>query len=104
MRTRDVLVGALIGASAAAISTASIASRQTYLSPEKALKAVKGAVKPVYTIKGSWIHMKTDSVEKFNLPFTVYSGGLTCEKDDQLLQLDFMVDAETGTLVDLQSQ
>ncbi|MGB8001889.1 MAG: hypothetical protein WCF60_17590 [Anaerobacillus sp.] len=104
MKTRDMLIGALIGAGAAAITTASIASKQTVLSPEKALRAVKGAVKPVYSVKGSWIHMKTDSVEKFNLPFTVYSGGLTCEKEGELHQLDFMVDAETGTLVELQAQ
>ncbi|WP_347549240.1 PepSY domain-containing protein [Pseudalkalibacillus hwajinpoensis] len=104
MNTRDVLVGALIGAGAAAITTATIASKKTYISPEKALKAAKSAVKPVYIVKGSWIHMKTDSVEKFNVPFTVYSGGLTCEKDGELQQLDFMVDAETGTLVELQQQ
>ena len=104
MRTKDLLVGALIGAGAAAITVSTIASKKTYISPEKALKAVKGAVKPVYTVKGSWIHMKTDSVKKFNLPYTVYAGGLTCEKEGDLQQLDFMVDAETGTLVELQAQ
>ncbi|WP_283153859.1 hypothetical protein [Guptibacillus hwajinpoensis] len=104
MKTRDLLIGALIGAGAAAITTSTIASKKTYISPEKALKAVKGAVKSIYTVKGSWIHMKTDSVKKFDLPFTVYAGGLTCEKEGQLQQLEFMVDAETGTLVELQAQ
>ncbi|WP_273851098.1 PepSY domain-containing protein [Guptibacillus spartinae] len=104
MRTKDLLIGALIGAGAAALTASTIASKRTYISPEKALKAVKGAVKPVYTVKGSWIHMKTDSVKKFNLPYTVYAGGLTCEKEGKLQQLEFMVDAETGTLVELQAQ
>lgn len=104
MKIRDLVIGALIGAGAAVVATSITANKKSTISPEKALKSVKGAVKPSYTVKGSWIHMKTDSINKFEVPFTVYSGGLTCEKEGKLEQLDFMVDAGTGTLVELQKQ
>ncbi len=101
---RDVLLGALIGAGAAMVATSMTTCKKSAIPPEKALKSVKEAVKNSYAVKGSWIHMKTDSINKFDVPFTVYSGGLTCEKEGRLEQMDFMVDANTGTIVELQKQ
>ncbi|MCA0986399.1 PepSY domain-containing protein [Guptibacillus algicola] len=101
---RDVLLGALIGAGAAMAATSLTTCKKSAIPPEKALKSVKEAVKNSYAVKGSWIHMKTDSINKFDVPFTVYSGGLTCEKEGRLEQMDFLVDANTGTIVELQKQ
>ncbi|WP_270180607.1 PepSY domain-containing protein [Alkalihalobacillus sp. CinArs1] len=101
---KDLLLGALIGAGAALAATSLATCKKSTIPPEKALKSVKEAVKHSYAVKGSWIHMKTDSIKKFDVPFTVYSGGLTCEKAGRLEQMDFVVDANTGTIVELQKQ
>lgn len=71
------------------------------LTPQQALSAVKRTTKDKYPIDGSWIHMTPDTVTRFRIPYTVYHGGLTSTHNDEINHYDFIVDATTGTLLEL---
>ena len=71
------------------------------ISPEKALRNVKQHVQSKMSINGSWIHMIPENVEKNNLEYTVYRGGITTLVDDTPIQYDFLVDAKSGTILEL---
>jgi predicted small secreted protein len=72
------------------------------ISPEKALKEVKKAVSQTYAISGSWIHMIPETVERNNISYTVYRGGLSTTTKEGTNQYEFIVDTKSGTLLDLQ--
>lgn len=74
------------------------------ISPEKALRIVKQKLKDQVTIDGSWIHMIPESFSKDQLNYTVYRGGISSTAENENIQFDFIVDAETGTILELQSQ
>ncbi|MCK6258097.1 hypothetical protein LCY76_16090 [Fictibacillus sp. KIGAM418] len=71
------------------------------LTPEKALKLVKSLTKDEFMVTGSWISVQPEEVKRFGLPFTVYKGGLSSTLNSTLTQFDFMIDAKTGTLLDI---
>ncbi|MDT8859349.1 PepSY domain-containing protein [Alkalihalobacillus sp. MEB130] len=73
------------------------------ISPEKALKEVKKAVSKKYAISGSWIHMIPEELERNNISYTVYRGGLSTTTEEGTTQYEFLVDTKSGTLLDLQS-
>ncbi|GAE25796.1 hypothetical protein JCM9140_1813 [Halalkalibacter wakoensis JCM 9140] len=73
------------------------------VSPERALKQVKKAVSQKYAISGSWIHMIPETIERNNLSYTVYRGGLSTTTEEGTSQYEFLVDTKSGTLLDLQS-
>ncbi|RSK28217.1 hypothetical protein EJF36_15720 [Bacillus sp. HMF5848] len=68
-----------------------------FISGEKALKLAKNALSEVGTITGSWIQMFPEEFTNQKLSYSVYTGGLTLSDDRQL---EFMVDAKTGTVLD----
>lgn len=70
------------------------------ISPEKALKSVKGRVGEKHTIDGSWVHMQPETVEKYGLDYSAYRGGITVSTDDQVKHYNFLVDAGTGTVLE----
>lgn len=72
-----------------------------HIAPEKALRIVKQNLEPKMTINGSWIHMIPESFEKNNLEYTVYRGGITTLTDDSTIQYDFIVDANSGTILEI---
>ncbi|OLO40473.1 hypothetical protein BTR23_06825 [Alkalihalophilus pseudofirmus] len=72
------------------------------ISPERALKQVKDKLSHSFNVTGSWIHMVPESWNKNQLEYTVYRGGLTTStENDEHLQYDFIVDAKTGTILDV---
>ncbi|MCQ6266621.1 PepSY domain-containing protein [Fictibacillus sp. WQ 8-8] len=71
------------------------------LTPEKALKLVKSQTKDEFMVTGSWISVHPEEVKRFGLPFTVYKGGLSSTLNSTLTQFDFIIDAKTGTLLDI---
>lgn len=70
------------------------------ISPEIALKKVKRFVGDSHQIDGSWVHMQPETVERFELHYTVYRGGITVSSDNQVRHYNFLVDAETGTVIE----
>lgn len=73
---------------------------QTNISPERALKCVKRVVREKYNIDGSWVHMQVERVERHGLDFDVYRGGITVSTDEQVKHFNFLVDANTGTVLE----
>ncbi|WP_209124045.1 PepSY domain-containing protein [Alkalihalobacillus sp. BA299] len=75
---------------------------QDLISPEKALKQVKNKLSHSFNVTGSWIHMIPETWDKNQLEYTVYRGGVTASTEhDKSLQYDFIVDAKTGTILDV---
>ncbi|GGE55205.1 peptidase M4 [Pullulanibacillus camelliae] len=74
------------------------------LSPERALSKVKASAKQVLTIDGAWIFLQKEPWSNGKLAYEVYKGGLTEKTGDEVVHYDFIVDAQTGTLLSLEAQ
>ncbi|WP_018921765.1 PepSY domain-containing protein [Salsuginibacillus kocurii] len=101
MKIRDLLIGVGLGF-AAGYAVKEACAHKT-VSPEKALKYVKENVKDSIPVNGSWIHMTPENYEKDELEYTVYKGGISSTQAGETKQLDFVVDAKTGTILELSS-
>ncbi|WP_240374572.1 PepSY domain-containing protein [Bacillus piscicola] len=101
MKARDVLIGVAVGFLAGYTLKEYTGNEQ--ISPEKALKTVKENIQGQIPINGSWIHMTTENYKKDNLEYNVYRGGISSTKDGDTKQMDFIVDAKTGTILELTS-
>lgn len=73
------------------------------ITPERALREVKKIMSQNHTISGSWIHMLPETIEKNNITYEVYRGGITTTEEDETVQHEFFVDAKTGTLLQLET-
>ncbi|KGP73680.1 PepSY domain-containing protein [Pontibacillus yanchengensis] len=91
-----VAAGALVG-----YAVAKQVNDHKQLSPEKALKLAKESFKRQGPISGSWIHMKTEELSKDDMPYTIYRGGVSRSVDGETKQYEFLVDAVTGTVLDV---
>lgn len=78
--------------------------KKELITPEKALREVKQKVAQEGSIEGSWIHMIPETFEKQLLNYTVYRGGISATISGDFYQFDFIVDAHTGTILELTSQ
>ncbi|MEM5608731.1 PepSY domain-containing protein [Bacillus toyonensis] len=74
---------------------------QSHISSEKALKMVKQALNHKGEITGSWVHMVPETFEKYDVAYEVYRGGLTTMLDDIQERFEFLVDAKTGTVLEV---
>lgn len=101
MKVRDILIGAGIGF-LAGYALKECASRDQ-ISPEKALKTVKENIQDHIPVNGSWIHMTAENYKKDDLEYKVYRGGISSTKEGETKQMDFIVDAKTGTILELSS-
>lgn len=104
--SKAVLIGAGIGAAAGFL--AGVVSHQKYqqhkhLKPSDILETVKQAfdAKEDYEVEGSWIEYNKIPWKEFALETTIYRGGITCKKDGQFYQYEFVADAHTGTIMDI---
>ncbi|WP_338449145.1 PepSY domain-containing protein [Niallia oryzisoli] len=70
------------------------------ISAEKALANAKAAFKKHGAISGSWIQMEKQQHSKSLLDYEVYIGGISRMVDGQTEQYEFIVDAETGAILD----
>ncbi|MBB6448110.1 putative small secreted protein [Geomicrobium halophilum] len=102
MKIRDLIIGAAVGFAAGYAVKEACAVKT--VSPEKALKHVKSNVQNQIPVSGSWIHMNPEHLEKNHLQYDVYRGGLSSTEEGQTKQLDFVVDAKTGTILELDKQ
>lgn len=71
------------------------------IKPENALRLAKEAFKQQGPVSGSWIYMKPERLNKHELNYSVYRGGITRTIDSSSKQYEFFVDAKTGSIIDV---
>jgi len=86
-----VIVGALISQKV----------KNNMISSDTALHLAKKAFKENGPIDGSWIHMSPENITKFNLPYKVYRGGITRTVNNKPEQYEFLVDAASGAIIEV---
>lgn len=101
MNTKSFLFGVVAGAVAAALLQKPIAN-SIYKQPETVLHKVKNIFKKEGPISGSWIEMKPHNYTKGPVIYAVYKGGITRDMNEYTEQWEFIADAKTGVIVDLQ--
>lgn len=99
MKWRNLVIAGLAGA----VAGYAITKKQTeWLSPEKALKMLKEKANQNYNISGSWILVNREDTNVFGLPYTVYKGGFSHSSyGNAPIHYEFLIDAKTGTLLQL---
>ncbi|WP_369902238.1 PepSY domain-containing protein [Bacillus manliponensis] len=100
MNWKSVLAGIGIGFAAGYVVANKI-QEQAHISSDKALKMVKEAFENKGEITGSWVHMVPETFEKYDLTYDVYRGGITTALDDIQERFEFLVDAKTGTILEI---
>jgi predicted small secreted protein len=99
MKLRNLIIAGLAGA---ALGYAVTKQQTERLSPEKALKMLKEKANQTYNISGSWILVDRENTSVFGLPYTVYKGGFSDSSyGNAPVHYEFLIDAETGTLLQL---
>lgn len=79
----------------------------TFINSRRSLKAddLLASVKKEFLkegpIDGSWIELTKVPWKKFAYETDVYYGGISRYEDNKLVQYEFIVDAYTGSLIDL---
>lgn len=93
----------LLGVSVGFITGLFLNTQKTtkFISAEKALKMVKQTMKEHGPIEGSWIHMVPETTTLNQLNYNVYRGGISRTIDGKLKQYEFIVDAKTGTILNI---
>jgi predicted small secreted protein len=99
MGMKRFALGVGLGLAAGIFLTSSL--RKDKLSPERALKLAIRTFAPNMNITGSWIHMIPETLEKDHLSYTVYRGGISSSNEDDMTQFEFLIDANTGTVLEV---
>lgn len=68
---------------------------------DKALRIAKDAFKKNGPIDGSWIQMNTEEYTKSGIQYRVYKGGISRKKDQESHQYEFIMDAKTGSILEV---
>ncbi|WP_281164806.1 hypothetical protein [Liquorilactobacillus sicerae] len=73
----------------------------TKLTPQQILKKIRAAFQAETPVQDSWINMQPQHFQRFALKADVYRGGISRLEDQQLIQYDFLADANTGSVLEL---
>jgi predicted small secreted protein len=98
MGLRNFLAGITVGV----ISTYVIQKLiPTYISSDNALSLVKQEMKKQGPIDGSWIHMEPETIVRNYVSYRVYRGGISRVIGNRSEQLEFLVNADNGTIIEM---
>lgn len=103
MSKRNVLLSLGIGVLAGYVLNKKV-KESTMITPEQALKVAKAKFAVNGEIEGSWIHTKQENFRKNGLSYNVYQGGLTLNEQGEIHHYEFLVDADTGTILSATKQ
>ncbi|MFC0270344.1 PepSY domain-containing protein [Metabacillus herbersteinensis] len=99
MRWNQFFLG--IGIGAALTYLASSQLKPATISSDKALHIVKKAFKQRGKIDGSWIYTVPEEYKKNDLTYQIYKTGITRTADGEVEQYETIVDATTGTILEV---
>ena len=99
MKKRDILITTGIGF-VLGYCTRMLIKYDDVLTPERALKQAKQIFGDLGPINGSWIYMYAETIERNDLPYHVYHGGITRKLADENVPYDFYIDVQTGAIID----
>lgn len=99
MKKTNILLAAGVGFAAGYLAKQQLDTYQK-ITPEKALKTAKDEFKKMGPINGSWIYMKPEQIERNGLLYEAYHGGVTRNIDGENIPYEFLLDAETGAIID----
>ncbi|RFB17846.1 hypothetical protein DZB84_08325 [Bacillus sp. HNG] len=68
---------------------------------DKALKIAKEAFKKNGPIDGSWIQMNPEDFSKSGIQYQVYKGGISRKLNQESHQYEFVMDAKTGSILEV---
>ncbi len=100
MNFKSFITGLGFGLGVAVIISEGLMSRETIPSGT-ALRLAKNAMREQGPIVGSWIHTKTEPYKHHNISYTIYKGGISLQGDNETKEFTFIMDAETGTIIDV---
>lgn len=89
-------VGLLTGA-----LTTSFIQKKRFLSPNEVLKTIKRSFLKEGPIEGSWIEFHRIPLQKFAIKSEGYVGGITRIEDNEVVQYEFIADAMTGSVIEV---
>ncbi|GAA3018364.1 PepSY domain-containing protein [Tetragenococcus solitarius] len=96
-----IAIGVGIGLLSGIASVLFIKNKQR-LSADDILQHIKKAFLKEGPIEGSWINFERQPVRKFAVHTEGYNGGITRLEDDHLVTYEFLADAKTGSVLDIQ--
>ncbi len=92
----------LVGLTGAAIGYVFTKKQTETITPERALKRLKEKASEHYSITGAWIMVKAEETSVHGLPYSVYKGGFSHSIPGiEAVHFEFLIDAATGTLLQL---
>jgi predicted small secreted protein len=100
MNWKSLLLGVGLGFTAGYV-VANKLQQDGHISAEKVLKMAKKLFEDKGEITGSWIHMVPEVLEKYDLTYDVYRGGVTTLADGIQERFEFLADAKTGTILEV---
>jgi predicted small secreted protein len=99
MKWTNMMIAGLAGA---AIGYAITKKQTEFITPEKALKLLKEKASEHYSISGAWILVSKEISNVHGLSYTVYKGGFSHSHEyHPAVHYEFLIDAQTGTLLEL---
>ncbi|MED4401241.1 PepSY domain-containing protein [Metabacillus fastidiosus] len=99
MKCKDFMIGLGLGITIGYFLKDQL--KTTYISSNKALNIVKKAFKERGTIDGSWIFTNVEQYEKNGISYDIYKTGISRTVDDSAEQYETIVDAKTGTILEV---
>ena len=98
---QGLIVGSSIGLATGIVAHHYYKKKQK-MSPDKVLEQIKTDFLKEGPIEGSWINFEKQPLRKFAVTSQGYTGGITRTEDGQLITYEFLADAKTGTVLDIQ--
>jgi predicted small secreted protein len=100
MKWKHFLIGAACGLATGWLVQTFFHNNQL-LSSEEVIKKVKDSLKTEGKISGSWIITKPETLERDLITYQVYRGGITKLTDNDEINMEFLADAKTGTILEV---
>ncbi|KRL39999.1 MAG: hypothetical protein LKJ22_00065 [Liquorilactobacillus nagelii] len=95
-----LLLGAIAGF-ISGLQASGLFQKSGRLTPQQILHRVRHEFQKETPIQDSWINTRPEPFQKFALKTFVYHGGVSRLEDQQLIQYDFLADANTGSILEL---